>query len=90
MEHFYKELFEDTMRKLLKEQEEREKERMETIVKTVELQPLRNNSTYIVKFDYDITPDIINSYIGYLNKQGEKNQIIFIPSHSKAEIGDSI
>ena len=90
MEHFYKELFENTMRKLLKEQEERKKERVETIIKTVELQPLKNNSIYVVKFNYDIGIEEMNSCINYLNQKGAQNKITFIPSCSQIEISSPI
>lgn len=86
MENFYKKLFEDTMQELIEEKEKRKNERIEIIVKTVELQPLKNNSVYAVKFNYNIGLDEINSCINYLNQEGKKNQITFIPSCSQFQI----
>lgn len=82
----YKELFEKAIKDLCKEREQHDNTITEAIVKQVELQPLKPDSVYVVKFKYAITPHEMSKFIEELNDRTKNKNITFIPSCEQFEI----
>lgn len=82
----YKQLFEQAINTLCEERRQHEHEVVETIVKQVELQPLKPDSVYVVKFRYDITPYEMGKFLEKLNNMAKDKNITFVPSCDYFEI----
>lgn len=86
MDDYYEKLYRHVIEQLCKEREQHEHEIVETIVKQVELQPLKPDSIYKVKFRYDITPYEMGKFLEKLNNMAKDKNIAFIPSCDYFEI----
>ena len=86
MDDYYKKLYHYTIEQLCKERQQHEHEIVETIVKQVELQPLKPDSVYKVKFQDGATLNNVNQVIRFLNEKTKDNNITFIPSCDYFEI----
>ena len=82
----YKQLFEQAINTLCEERQQHEHEIVETIVKQVELQPLKPDSVYVVKFRYDIKPCEMGKFLEKLNNITKDKNITFVPSCEYFEI----
>lgn len=82
----YKQLFEKAIEDLCKEREQHEHTIAETVIKQIELQPLKPDSVYVVKFKYNIHPLEMHTLIEKLNKTTKGQNIVFIPSCEAFEI----
>lgn len=82
----YEQLFEKAIKALCEEREQHNNTITEAIVKQVELQPLKPDSVYVVKFRYDITPYEMSKFIEKLNNMAKDKNITFIPSCEQFEI----
>lgn len=82
----YKELFEKAIKDLCEEREQYNNTITEAIVKQVELQPLKPDSVYKVKFRYDITPYEMGKFLEKLNSMAKDKNITFVPSCDYFEI----
>lgn len=82
----YKQLFEKTIEDLCKEREEHNHTIAEAIVKQVELQPLKPDSVYVVKFQEGADLNHINEIIRVLTERTKDKNIVFIPSCDYFEI----
>lgn len=82
----YKQLFEQAINTLCEERRQHEHEVVETIVKQVELQPLKPDSIYKVKFRYDITSYEMSKFLEKLNNMAKDKNITFVPSCDYFEI----
>ena len=82
----YKQLFEEANEDLYKEREQHNHTIAEAIVKQVELQPLKPDSVYVVKFKYNIKPYEMGELLRKLNEATESKNITFIPSCDYFEI----
>lgn len=82
----YKQLFEYAVEDLCKEREQHNHTIAEAIVKQVELQPLKPDSIYVVKFRYNIKPYEMNNFLEKLNNMTKDKNIAFIPSCDYFEI----
>ena len=82
----YKQLFEQAINTLCEERRQHEHEVVEAIVKQIELQPLKPNSVYKVKFQEGATLNNVNQVIRFLNEKTKDNNITFIPSCDYFEI----
>lgn len=82
----YKQLFEQVINTLCEERRQHEHEVVETIVKQVELQPLKPDSVYVVKFKHNIKPSEIGNLLRKLNEATKSKNITFIASCDYFEI----
>lgn len=82
----YKQLFEQAINTLCEERRQHEHEVVETIVKQVELQPLKPDSVYVVKFKHHIKPSEIGNLLRKLNEATKSKNITFIASCDYFEI----
>ena len=82
----YEQLFEKAIKDLCKEREQHNNTITEAIVKQVELQPLKPDSVYVVKFRYDIVPYEMGKFIEKINSMAKDKNITFIPSCEQFEI----
>lgn len=82
----YKQLFEQAINTLCEERRQHEHEVVETIVKQVELQPLKPDSVYVVKFKHNIKPSEIGNLLRKLNEATKSKNITFIASCDYFEI----
>lgn len=82
----YKRLFEDAVEDLCKEREQHNHKIAEAIVKQVELQPLKPDSVYVIKFRYNIKPYEMGNFLEKLNSMAKDKNIVFIPSCEQFEI----
>lgn len=86
MDDYYEKLYHHTIEQLCKERQQHEHEIAEAIVKQVELQPLKPDSVYVVKFRYDITPYEMGKFLEKLNNMAKDKNITFVPSCDYFEI----
>lgn len=82
----YKQLFEQAINTLCEERRQHEHEVVETIIKQVELQPLKPDSVYVVKFKHNIKPSEIGNLLRKLNEATKNKNITFIASCDYFEI----
>lgn len=82
----YKQLFEQAINTLCEERRQHEHEVVETIVKQVELQPLKSDSVYVVKFKHNIKPSEIGNLLRKLNEATKTKNITFVASCDYFEI----
>ena len=82
----YKQLFEQAINTLCEERRQHEHEVVETIVKQVELQPLKPDSVYVVKFKHNIKPSEIGNLLRKLNEATKSKNITFIANCDYFEI----
>lgn len=82
----YKQLFEQAINTLCEERRQHEHEVVETIVKQVELQPLKPDSVYVVKFKHNVKPSEIGNLLRKLNEATKSKNITFIASCDYFEI----
>lgn len=82
----YEEMFHYTIKQLCKERQQHEHEIVETIVRQVELQPLKPDSVYVVKFRYNIKPYEMGKFLEKLNNIAKDKNITFVPSCEYFEI----
>lgn len=86
MDDYYEKLYHYAIEQLCKERQQHENEIIETTVKQIELQPLKPDSAYKVKFRYDITPYEMGKFLKKLNNMAKDKNITFIPSCDYFEI----
>lgn len=82
----YKQLFEQAINTLCEERRQHEHEVVETIIKQVELQPLKPDSVYVVKFKHNIKPSEIGNLLRKLNEATKSKNITFIANCDYFEI----
>lgn len=82
----YKQLFEQAINTICEERRQHEHEVVETIVKQVELQPLKPDSVYVVKFKHNIKPSEIGNLLRKLNEATKTKNITFVASCDYFEI----
>lgn len=82
----YKQLFEQAINTLCEERKQHEQEVVETIIKQVELQPLKPDSVYVVKFKHNIKPSEIGNLLRKLNDATKSKNITFIANCDYFEI----
>lgn len=82
----YKQLFEQAINTICEERRQHEHEVVETIVKQVELQPLKPDSVYVVKFKHHIKPSEIGNLLRKLNEATKSKNITFIANCDYFEI----
>lgn len=82
----YKKLFREAINQLCKEREEHKNERIEALISKVEVSPLKPDSVYVVKFNYDIDPIELGRFMERLNSSTSFKNIVFIPSCKMIEI----
>lgn len=73
---YYEKLYNYTIEQVCKERQKHENEIIEATVKQIEVQPLKPNSVYIVKFQEGATLNNVNKVIMYLSEALDK--IIYI------------
>lgn len=86
MDDYYEKLYHHVIEQLCKERRQHEHEVVETIVKQVELQPLKPDSVYVVKFKHNIKPSEIGNLLRKLNEATKSKNITFIASCDYFEI----
>ena len=82
----YKQLFEQAINTLCEERRQHEHEVVKTIVKQVELQPLKPDNVYVVKFKHNIKPSEISNLLRKLNEATKTKNITFVASCDCFEI----
>lgn len=83
---YYETLYHYTIEQLCKECQHHENEVIETIISQIELQPLKPDSVYKVKFQKGASIDNVGQVIKVLNKQCKDRNIVFVPSCDYFEI----
>lgn len=83
---YYEKLYHHAIEQLCRERQQHEHEIVETTVKQIELQPLKPDSAYRVKFQNGSTLNNVNEVIKWLNEQCKDKNIVFVPSCDYFEI----
>lgn len=83
---YYEKLCDYTIKQLCKERQQHENEVIETTISQIELQPLKPDSVYKVKFQKGASIDNVGQVIKVLNKQCKDRNIVFVPNCDYFEI----
>lgn len=86
MDDYYEKLYHHAIEQLCKERQQHEHEIVGTTIKQIELQPLKPDSVYKVKFQDGASMDNIGQVIKILNEQCKDRNIVFVPSCDYFEI----